>query len=69
MSDYSFQQTIKEIIASLEEAGYDSYAQLTGYLQSGDITYITRRGDARTKILALDHLQLIQYMEQFSSDA
>ena len=31
---------------ALSDAGHDPHAQLTGYLQSGDTTFITRKGNA-----------------------
>jgi len=58
-----FEQTIREITAALEAGGYDPKAQLTGYLQTGDEAYITRRGGARQKISLLDKEQLRQYIE------
>lgn len=64
MEDYAFMQTLKEIVAALESGGYDPKAQITGYLQTGDESYITRRGDARQKIALLDKEQLRQYIEK-----
>lgn len=33
-----------ESVGVMEEADYDPYEQLTGYLQTGEEYYITRRG-------------------------
>lgn len=64
MEDFAFMQTLKEIVAALESGGYDPKAQITGYLQTGDESYITRRGDARQKIALLDKEQLRRYIEK-----
>lgn len=48
----------------MEEAGYDPLAQFTGYLQSGDETYITRTGDARGIVRSLDKEQIAAYIEK-----
>lgn len=34
----------------MKERGYDSIAQLTGYIETGSDDYITRHGGARDKI-------------------
>ena len=48
----------------MEEAGYDPLAQFTGYLQSGDETYITRTGDARGIVRSLNKEQIAAYIEK-----
>lgn len=64
MDDREFLITMTEIVDALQQAGYDPTAQLTGYLQTGDETYITRHGDARAKIKDLDMQQLREYMKE-----
>jgi len=59
-----FEILIGQAIASMEEAGYDPLAQFTGYLQSGDETYITRTGDARGIVRSLDKEQIAAYIEK-----
>ena len=68
MEKCSFENTVQGIVDALEAGGYDPKAQLTGYLKTGDASYITRRGDARQKILLLDKEQLRQYIEEHVSD-
>lgn len=51
-----------EIISALKEAGYDPYTQIVAYLQSGDITYITRTNNARNKISKLNPEWVAEYM-------
>ena len=49
-------------MSALTNAGYDPYAQLTGYLQTGDETFITRNGNARAIIKTLDIKQISKYI-------
>ena len=59
-----FEKTMAQIVESIRSAGYEPYAQLYGYLTTGDETYITRTGDARTLIKDINHDQLQQYVAQ-----
>ena len=56
------QSIIEEIVALLEKAGYDSYAQITGYVETHDDSYITRKGDARDKIKTVSLSALKEYL-------
>ena len=55
-------QTIKEVYLALEEKGYNPVDQLTGYLLSGDPTYITSFKEARTKLRRHERYELIEEM-------
>ena len=70
MRDEVFQQTIGEIVMALKTAGYSPYDQLTGYLQTGDVRYITRTNGARQKVMGLDKAMIAEYLKEFykSSD-
>ena len=57
-----FEKYISKIAQALSAAGYDPCAQLTGYLQTGDETYITRQGNARAIIKTLDKEMIAQYI-------
>lgn len=59
-----FDKRISEIMSALSAAGYDPCAQLTGYLQTGDETYITRKGNARELIRTLDKEMIARYIEE-----
>ena len=50
------------VISALEAAGYNPYAQLTGYLTTGDAAYITRQGGARTMVRELDRGVIGKYL-------
>lgn len=54
MTDNEFEKIFNEIVDALTEKGYSPYEQITGYLEMGSDTYITRHGDAREKIKLLD---------------
>lgn len=65
--ELDFEKTMEHIVASIQAAGFDPYAQLYGYLKTGDATYITRTGDARNLIKALDANRIRIYINQLSS--
>ena len=54
MDKQEFRVRMDRIVKALKDAGYDPYTQLYGYLETGDDTYITRRGNARNEIGELD---------------
>ena len=59
-----FEKQIALVIAALSDAGYDPYAQLTGFIQTGDDTFITRRNDARAIVSSLDREMVAQYVRE-----
>jgi len=59
-----FEKQIALVIAALSDAGYDPYAQLTGFVQTGDDTFITRRNNARAIISSLDREMVARYVEE-----
>lgn len=63
----SFDEAMGIVVAALKDAGYDPIAQLTGYLQTGDATFITRTGNARSIIRTLDKEQITAYVERNKS--
>ena len=62
MEQQEVEKKIAEIVQALSDAGYDPHAQLTGYLQSSDTTFITRKGNARALIQLLDKEQIANYV-------
>lgn len=64
MEQAEFEKQIALVIAALSDAGYDPYAQLTGFIQTGDDTFITRRNDARTIISSLDRKMVARYVNE-----
>ena len=66
MTDKEFEKAMDIIAAAISDAGYNVREQLTGFLLTGDPTYITRRNDARTLIKSIDQEQLRRYMNGLS---
>lgn len=58
------EQTVRllhKIAASIKESGLDPYAQITGYIRTGNDRYITRIGNARELIKQVDRNILKQF--------
>ena len=66
MTDKEFEKAMDIIAAAISDAGYNVREQLTGFLLTGDPTYITRRNDARTLIKSVDQEQLRRYINELS---
>ena len=49
------------IAISIRKAGFEPYDQITGYLRTGNVRYITRTGNAREQIQEIDRKVLKQY--------
>ncbi len=64
MIEKELKPRLKEIIALLEERGYDPKAQIHAYLATGDVTYITRHGGAREKIKQIEREYLSSYADR-----
>lgn len=60
-------QTTKEILIhiadSIRETGNDPHDQLLGYITTGDVTYITRRNNARELIQTVDKKDVKQFVK------
>lgn len=54
LDNQEFRVRMDRIVRALKDAGYDPYTQLYGYLETGNNTYITRKGNARDEIGELD---------------
>lgn len=54
--------TVEYIADCLRSAGYDPYAQILAYVNTGNDTYITRQGNARVLIKAVDPAELKRYI-------
>ena len=57
-------QSVKEIIdtvyLALTEKGYNPVNQIVGYVMSGDPTYITSHGGARSLIMKVERDEIIE---------
>ena len=59
---YRDRAVIEQIADSIRTAGYDPYAQLCGYLSTGNDSYITRQGNARDLIKQVDKTALEAFL-------
>ena len=66
MTDKEFEKAMDIITAAISDAGYNVREQLTGFLLTGDPTYITLRNEARTFIKSVDQEQLRRYINELS---
>ena len=60
-----FFKDVEYIVSVLRDAGYDPYEQLYAYAITGNETYITRKGDARSMVSDVDREQLRQYIAPY----
>ncbi|MDI9489762.1 MAG: IreB family regulatory phosphoprotein [Clostridiaceae bacterium] len=63
---------MKQVMAALEEKGYNPKNQLVGYFISGDPTYITNHQGARAIIRKMERDELLEvilaeYLEQLGN--
>lgn len=55
-------KVLKEVINNLDELGYNAITQVTGYLQSGDLGYISNHKDSRNKISEYDRNEILEVL-------
>lgn len=67
MEEKKMDDKLNIVVEAIRSAGYDVHAQLTGYLLSGDETYITRRNNARELIAALDKNLIRAFAESLAA--
>ena len=63
--DSVFMAAISEGYLAIQEAGYEPYDQLTGYIRTGNDQYITRRHNARKIVTEMDPEQIRQYLKRY----
>lgn len=63
--DSAFMAAISEVYLAIEEAGYEPYDQLTGYVTTGNDQYITRRHNARKIVTEMDPEMIKQYLKRY----
>lgn len=63
MNEKTVDEKIRIIAEAIKSGGYDVHDQLTGYLLSGDETYITRRDNARALISTLDMYNIRTFVD------
>lgn len=60
-------EILSHIADSIRETGNDPHDQLLGYISTGDVTYITRRNNARTLIQTVDKKDVRQFVKGLSN--
>jgi uncharacterized protein (UPF0297 family) len=53
-------EILTEVYSALENKGYNPINQMVGYLISGDPTYITSQGNARTMIRRVERDEILE---------
>lgn len=66
LNQTQFIAAIEKIVTALKTAGYDPYAQLTGYVETGQEYYITRQDGAREMVLRLDVEQIKDFLKTYN---
>nr|WP_326186064.1 IreB family regulatory phosphoprotein [uncultured Oscillibacter sp.] len=64
ISESSFETRMQEIVAAIRQTGLNPYAQISGYLRTGNDAYITTHENARGKIKCLDTGKVQRYIEK-----
>lgn len=64
--DNEFMATMSEVYMALQEAGFEPFDQLTGYVRTGNDQYITRRHNARKIVTEMDPEMIKQYLKRYS---
>ncbi len=59
------EKILKHVYAALKEKGYNPISQLSGYLITGDPTYITNYKGARGIITRIDRYELMNEVMKF----
>ena len=54
------------VMKSIQRAGYDPVAQIQGYLQTGNVQYVTRVGSARELIQSLEISEVAEYVRRIT---
>lgn len=63
MTQKEIREVLDPIAEAIREAGLVPYDQIYGYVQTGNPMYITRRNDAREKILMIDKGVIQEYLK------
>ncbi len=63
--ELDLKNTLTAVYDALLEKGYNPISQLAGYIISGDPTYITTHGGARSLMKKIDRCELLQLLIKF----
>lgn len=51
---------VKKILKGMEDSGLDPFAQMSGYITSGEVAYITRENGLRKEITKVTRCEIIE---------
>ena len=54
--------TLRDIINDMNDAGYNEYKQITEYLITGEVGYITSYKECRSRIEKINRRDLVEFM-------
>ena len=57
-------EILHHIAETIRQTGNDPHDQLLGYITTGDVTYITRRNNARALIQTVDKKAVKQFIRE-----
>ena len=57
-------QKLSMAVLTMKVAGYDPIAQLTGYMKTGNLAYITRQDGARNLIAEINPTVIKKYLAE-----
>lgn len=61
----NIKQLLKDVKEALEERGYNSVNQISGYLITNDPAYISSHKNARTKIQDVERYEIIEELVRY----
>ena len=65
MQDNDTTMAILDSVAeALSQRGFEPYEQIYGYFKTGDVSYITRHGEARQKIVDISREEIRGFVEK-----
>ena len=62
VNDEVVKSTLRDVLESLEERGYNPINQIVGYIISGDLGYISSYKEARNKLAKIDRTVLVEVL-------
>ena len=60
--EYDVASILKDVYEALTEKGYNPVNQIVGYIMSGDPTYITSHKNARSLIMKVERVEILEVL-------
>ena len=60
--EYDVASILKDVYEALTEKGYNPVNQIVGYIMSGDTTYITSHKNARSLIMKVERVEILEVL-------